>query len=90
LRLSMEVCPSLFLLNPIFIKNKNGIGGYTRFGLMHVVHSSVGLHYIMCGKQILIILKIEHFVALIVAFLGITGYLPYAALVGKIWKKGDS
>lgn len=34
--------------------------------------------------------KIEHFVSLIVAFLGITGYLPYAALIGKIWKKGDS
>jgi len=27
---------------------------------------------------------IEHFVALIIAFLGITGNLPYAALVGRI------
>jgi len=28
--------------------------------------------------------RIEHFVALIIAFLGITGNLPFAALIGKI------
>ena len=27
-----------------------------------------------------------HFIALIIAFLGISGYLPYAALLGKIGK----
>lgn len=42
----------------------------------------VALYYI--SKTDISNFGIEHFVALIIAFLGVTGNLPYAALVGRI------
>lgn len=42
----------------------------------------VGVWYLSCVRPSE--LKVEHWLALLVAFLGVTGNLPYASLLGKI------
>jgi len=74
---------------PIFVSTKDSKNKKWDWWLYQIWFNALGafigwfvLYYIW--KVAIHNLKIEHFVALIIAFLGITGNLPYAALVGRI------